>query len=73
MWDDIETSGKSWEQYFGNKMIRYSQWLGIRQNSLGFRFYSLRSYSENGGERVPETVDINDWVFGLKPLRKGRN
>ena len=73
VWDDIETSGQSWEQYFGNKVIRYSQWLGIRQNSLGFRFYSLRSYSENGGERVPETVDINDWVFGLKPLRKGRN
>jgi hypothetical protein len=73
VWDDIESSGQSWEQYFGNKVIRYSQWLGIRQNSLGFRFYSLRSYSENGGERVPETVDINDWVFGLKPLRKGRN
>ena len=72
-WDDIQTSGLSWEQYFGNKLIRYSQWLGIRQNSLGFRFYSLRNYSENGGEQVPETIDINDWVFGLKPLRKGRN
>ena len=73
IWNDIQTSGLSWEQYFGNKLIRYSQWLGIRQNSLGFRFYSLRSYSENGGEQVPETIDLNDWVFGLKPLRKGRN
>ena len=73
LWNDIQTSGLSWEQYFGNKLIRYSSWLGIRQNSLGFRFYSLRNYTENGGEQVPETIDLNDWVFGLKPLRKGRN
>jgi hypothetical protein len=73
VWNDIQTSGLSWEQYFGNKLIRYSSWLGIRQNSLGFKFYSLRNYTENGGEQVPETIDLNDWVFGLKPLRKGRN
>jgi hypothetical protein len=71
-WVDIQ-DGQSWGEYFGNKIIRYSKWLGIRQNSLGFKFYSLRGYQENGAESVPELVGINDWVFGLKPLRKGRN
>lgn len=71
-WVDIQ-NGQSWGEYFGNKIIRYSKWLGIRQNSLGFKFYSLRGYQENGAESVPELVGINDWVFGLKPLRKGRN
>ena len=72
-WADLQSSGLSWGEYFGNKIIRYSRWLGIRQNSLGFKFYSLRGYQENGQETVPELVGINDWVFGLKPLRKGRN
>jgi hypothetical protein len=72
-WEDIEDSGESWGKYFGNQTIRYSKWIGIRQNSLGFKFYSLRGYIENGVETVPELVTINDWVFGLKPLRKGRN
>ena len=71
-WVDIQ-DGQSWGEYFGNKIIRYSKWLGVRQNSLGFKFYSLRGYQENGAESVPELVGINDWVFGLKPLRKGRN
>ena len=72
-WLDIEGSALTWAKYFGNKTIRYSKWLGVRQSSLGFRFYSLRGYVENGVEVVPELVNINDWVFGLKPLRKGRN
>ena len=72
-WFDLENSGLTWAEYFGNKTVRYSKWIGIRQNSLGFRFYSLRGYIENGVETVPELVNINDWVFGLKPLRKGRN
>lgn len=72
-WSSIENTPYTWEQYFGNQIIRYSKWIGIRQNSLGFKFYSLRGYQENGGESVPELVGINDWVFGLKPLRKGRN
>jgi hypothetical protein len=72
-WSDIESSGLTWAEYFGNKTIRYSKWIGVRQNSLGFRFYSLRGYIENSIETVPELVNINDWVFGLKPLRKGRN
>ena len=72
-WSDIQSTGLTWGEYFGNKTIRYSKWIGVRQNSLGFRFYSLRGYIENGVETVPELVNINDWVFGLKPLRKGRN
>ena len=72
-WLSLENSGLSWAEYFGNKTVRYSKWIGIRQNSVGFRFYSLRGYIENGVETVPELVNINDWVFGLKPLRKGRN
>lgn len=72
-WSDIQTTGLTWAEYFGNKTIRYSKWIGVRQNSLGFRFYSLRGYIENSVETVPELVNINDWVFGLKPLRKGRN
>ena len=72
-WQDIQGSGSSWGEYFGNKILRYSKWIGVRQNSLGFKFYSLRGYQENGQESVPELVGINDWVFGLKPLRKGRN
>ena len=72
-WLDFEDSGLTWAEYFGNKTVRYSKWMGVRQNSLGFKFYSLRGYSENGVETVPELVNINDWVFGLKPLRKGRN
>lgn len=76
-WQDIESSGLTWGEYFGNKIVRYSKWIGIRQNSLGFKFYSLREYRETRPsgmiEVVPELVGINDWVFGLKPLRKGRN
>ena len=72
-WLTIENTGESWSQYFGNKTIRYSKWIGIRQNSLGFKFYSLLGYRENNIETIPELVTINDWVFGLKPLRKGRN
>lgn len=72
-WSDIQSAGETWEAYFGNQTIRYSKWIGVRQNSLGFKFYSLRGYIENGVETVPELVTINDWVFGLKPLRKGRN
>jgi hypothetical protein len=72
-WLDLEGSSLTWAEYFGNKTIRYSKWLGIRQNSLGFRFYSLRGYNENGVSTIPELVNVNDWVFGLKPLRKGRN
>jgi hypothetical protein len=72
-WFDLENSGSTWAEYFGNKTVRYSKWIGVRQNSLGFKFYSLRGYIENGVETVPELVNINDWVFGLKPLRKGRN
>jgi hypothetical protein len=72
-WSIIEGTGKSWSEYFGNKTIRYSKWIGIRQNSLGFKFYSLLGYRENNIETIPELVTINDWVFGLKPLRKGRN
>ena len=72
-WSDIESTGLTWAEFFGNKTIRYSKWIGIRQNSLGFRFYGLRGFIENNTETVPELVNINDWVFGLKPLRKGRN
>jgi hypothetical protein len=72
-WFDIESTGLTWAAYFGNKTIRYSKWIGIRQNSLGFKFYSLRGFIENNTETVPELVNLNDWVFGLKPLRKGRN
>jgi hypothetical protein len=72
-WSDIQSTGLTWAEFFGNKTIRYSKWIGIRQNSLGFRFYGLRGFIENNTETVPELVNINDWVFGLKPLRKGRN
>jgi len=72
-WVDIEGSALTWAEYFGNKTIRYSKWIGVRQSSLGFRFYGLRDYIENNTETVPELVNLNDWVFGLKPLRKGRN
>lgn len=72
-WGSVQASPSSWAQYFGNKTIRYSKWLGIRQNSLGFKFYTLQGYQENGVLITPELVGINDWVFGMKPLRKGRN
>jgi len=73
-WAEVEASGLTWGEYFGNKIIRYSRWLGIRQNSLGFKFYSLHGFEGGtGSEILPELVAINDWVFGLKPLRKGRN
>ena len=79
-WTDVTTAGVAgWAAYFGNKIIRYSRWLGIRKNSLGFKFYGLHGYTEMLGdppvatEVRPELVGVNDWVFGLKPLRKGRN
>jgi len=78
-WKTIEDSGLTWAEYFGNKFIRYSRWLGYRRNSLGFRIYGLHGYTELDAETElsvevrPELIGINDWVFGLKPLRKGRN
>jgi len=73
-WQTIEDSGKDWLEYFVGVIKRYSKWLGIRQNSLAFRAYSLRNYNPDGvGELIPEIIDINDWVWGLKALRKGRN
>ena len=72
-WNDIDDTAQTWAEYFGNKTIRYSKWIGVRQSSLGFKFYSLHGYVENSAATVPELITINDWVFGLKPLRKGRN
>jgi hypothetical protein len=73
-WTSIQTQAKDWLSYFAGVIKRYSSWIGIRQNSLGFRAYSLRNYNPDGaGERIPEIIDINDWVWGLKALRKGRN
>lgn len=72
-WVDQGANDRTWNTVFRGAIIRFSRWMGIRQNSLGFRFYSLRNYSPGGTENLPEVIDINDWVFGLKPLRKGRN
>jgi hypothetical protein len=75
-WDAIEDSGNTWFAYFAGKITRFSKWLGIRKNSLGFRLYSLRNYTPDtttNTEVIPEIIDINDWVWGLKALRKGRN
>jgi hypothetical protein len=37
--------------------------------------YGLHDYIPVGDatEQMPEIVNVNDWVWGLKPLRKGRN
>ena len=72
-WNDIDGTAQTWAEYFGNKTIRYSKWIGVRQSSLGFKFYGLHGYVENAAATVPELITLNDWVFGLKPLRKGRN
>lgn len=73
-WEDQGLNTQTWNTVFRGSLIRFSRWLGFRQNSLGFRFYSLRNYKPDGNtESIPEVVNVNDWVFGLKPLRKGRN
>lgn len=72
-WQNIGAPDRTWNSVFRGSIIRFSRWLGFRQSSLGFRFYSLRNYSPGGTESIPEIININDWVFGLKPLRKGRN
>lgn len=75
-WSVTGASGSdlSWENVFRGEIIRFSRWLGFRQNSLGFKLYSLRNYSPTAGtENLPEIVNINEWNFGLKPLRRGRN
>lgn len=74
-WDDIQNSTLTWAVYFQGVQVRYSKWLGIRQNSLAFRMYGLHDYIPVGDatEQMPEIVNISDWVWGLKPLRGGRN
>ena len=73
-WLNVGSNDRTWDAIFRGSIIRFSRWIGVRQNSLGFRFYSLRNYKPNGTtESIPEIININDWVFGLKPLRKGRN
>lgn len=72
-WQNIGAPDRSWNAIFRGSVIRFSRWIGFRQNSLGFKFYSLRNYNPGGTEAIPEVVNVNDWVFGLKPLRKGRN
>ena len=68
------TTDRTWNSVFKGSIIRFSRWIGFRSNSLGFRLYSLRNYKpDNVNESLPEVVDINEWNFGLKPLRKGRN
>jgi len=74
-WNGIQASALTWALYFQGIQLRYSKWLGIRQNSLAFRMYGLHDYIPVGDvtEQMPEIVNVNDWVWGLKPLRKGRN
>jgi hypothetical protein len=74
VWANPVTTTQTWNRVFRGSFIRFSRWIGFRQNSLGFKFYSLRNYKPDGStENIPEVVNVNDWVFGLKPLRKGRN
>lgn len=75
-WTLIDPNGSdlTWENVFRGAIIRFSRWLGFRHNSLGFRLYSVRNYAPTPGtENLPEIVNINEWNFGLKPLRRGRN
>lgn len=72
-WVSIGAPDRSWNVIFRGSIVRFSRWIGFRQSSLGFKFYSLRGYNPGGTESIPEIININDWVFGLKPLRKGRN
>ena len=55
--------------------ITFNTTLEANGVSRGFRMYSLRNYDPNntGTEVMPEIVNVNDWIWGLKPLRSGRN
>jgi hypothetical protein len=55
-WATIEATSTPWVRYFQGVQVRYSRWMGVRRNALGFRLYGLRGYT-------PDTINVSNKVI----------
>lgn len=75
-WADVELQNKSWVALLDPEFERYKKRFSWRNTSVGFKIYQLNTYdqpySKDNNIILPDTVEINAWNIGFKPLREGR-
>ena len=75
-WLNVEDQGESWVSLLDPEFERYKKRFSWRNTSAGFRIYQLNDYetpySTDGRINIPDTVEINSWNIGYKPMRDGR-